>query len=121
MPNTLGWARARPSGAENLRRGAWYPVLSDTQQNQIVVGTARCNVTVARDSMELRAYRPVGFSVVFKLPHDHNPVAGTPLDLGHVYCVCPWSGSRVRLVDFPDEARCPNCGFAGPVLWDDAC
>ena len=121
MSETLGWARARPSGAENLRRGAWYPVLSETANDSIVVSTARCKVTVDRESMELRAYRPVGFSVVFRMPQDRNPVAGTDRDLGLVYCVCPWSGSRVRLLGFPDYAKCPDCGFAGPVLWDDAC
>ena len=121
MSQTLGWARARPSGAENLRRGAWYPVLSENASDYIVVSTVRCNVKVSRHCMELRAYRPVGFSVVFRMPNDRNPVAGTDRDLGLVYGVCPWSGSRVGLMGFPDDAKCPNCGFAGPVLWDDAC
>ncbi len=121
MPQTLGWARARQSGAHNLRRGAWYPVLSQSPSDHIVVSTARCNIKVDRDSMEMRAYRPVGFSVVFKQPTDLNPVAGTDRDLGLLYSVCPWSGSRVPLVGFPDAAKCPNCGFVGPVLWDDAC
>jgi hypothetical protein len=96
-------------------------VLSENESDRIIVATTRCNVTVQRNNLDMRLYRPAGFSVVFRTPSDRNPVAGTDDDMGLMYAVCPWSGSRVRLDGFPDQLECPNCAYVGPVLWDEAC
>lgn len=121
MPQHLGWARARGGGADNLRRGAWYPVLSESRSDKLVLATGRSNVTVDTGHLERRPFRPAGFSVVFKTPDDTNPVAGTTEDTGLMYAVCPWSGSRIPLDGFPDTLECPRCTYKGPVLWEDAC
>ena len=117
----IGWARVRPPGAYSLRRGAWYPVVEDNGDSEVVLNLHARIVVIPRRNLELRRHRPTCFSVVMRTPEDPNPVRGTPMDLGLTYAVCPLSSSRVRIAGHPEILECPDCGYQFPLSWDDKC
>jgi len=117
----LGWARARPPYAYSLRRGAWYPVLQDTDSTEVVLDTSYRVVVIPKNSLQIRKHRPEHFSVVVRAPDEPNPVRGTTRDLGRMYAVCPASRSRVAIQGRPTHLECPDCGCQFPVAWEDVC
>ena len=116
------WARVKLSGAHNLRRGAWYPVVNDSNPKIVVLDVAKRNVPVPRESVELANDRPDKWSVVkfdadkpvpARISHEHLPLT---------YAVCP--RCRARSVEVYDETAmltCGECGKEAPVDWDNPC
>ncbi len=121
VASAIGWARVRPKTGLRLRRGAWYPVLTDDRTKNVEIDVAEHAVAVPREQVQIRRHRPERFSVVVKSSDDPNRVKGTPEDLGLRYAVCPASHSRVRLSGHPNFLVCPDCGHRYPVAWDDEC
>lgn len=121
MVGTTIWARAYPSGAGPLRRGAWYPAVHDEDDNEVLIDVGIKRVAVHTQLVELRPTIPSGFSVVERSSREPNPARGTPHDLGRVYAVCPVSRTRVRLETNDDVLTCPDCGYEGAVTWDQRC
>ncbi len=120
MANHLGWARVRPSSNGSLRRGAWYQVVSD-DGSAVVIKVGERGVSVPREHLQIRRHCPEHFSVVVRSPGDHNPVRGTPEDLGLKYAVCPSSHTRVRLADDAPYLVCPECGCRYAIDWGETC
>ncbi len=115
------WARVRPPGASNLRRGAWYPVLDDGASPIAILDVHARKMPVPRHRLEIRGDTPDRFSIVSRAPEDPNPVRGTSADLGLVYAVCPSCSTRARLSGRPDDLRCETCGQRYGVDWDALC
>jgi len=121
MTQPLGWARiwaaAPPVTADPMpRQGAWYPVVS-TGESRVVLEVQGQRVTVPTDVIEIRDKRPERFTVVYRAMNTPNPAEGTRANLGHIYAVCPVSGTRVRLIGHPRETKCPECGYRAEVAW----
>jgi hypothetical protein len=111
------WAAAPPlEGDPMLRQGVWYPVVS-AGATRAVVEVRGQRVAVPTDFVEIRDQLPARFTVVYRAVHSANPASGTKADLGRVYAVCPASGTRVRLMGHPRNAKCPQCGFRGEIAW----
>jgi len=117
MTRTLGWARLwAVANTSKLRSGAWYPITSDGERS-LDLEVAGGTVTVPRTLVEIRDKRPHRFTVVYRPVDSRNPAEGTKADLGYIYAVCPYSGSRVKLSGRPDHVECRDCGYRGVVAW----
>ncbi len=99
-----------------LRRGAWYPVVSQSG-NHMVLDVSGRRVAVLQDALELRPKRPERFTVVYRARHDPNPAHGTAADLGVRYAVCPRCGTRRWLGGSPANTSCKQCGHEGVIAW----
>ncbi len=131
MKDPIGWARVKGPAevgvtsldgeAATLRRGAWYPVVSDDASPTVVLDISREEKAIPRESLQIRRHQSERFSVVARDPADPNPVRGTPADLGPTYAVCPTTRFRVRLTEHADSLECPRCGNGHLVAWDQLC
>src|SRR5207237_8849150 len=61
---TLGWARCADNVADILRRGAWYPIVEESPDGQVVVEVRQQRVRLARADVTVRAEPPDHWSVV---------------------------------------------------------
>jgi hypothetical protein len=100
-----------------LRSGAWYPIKRDDKSSTVELDVAGGTVAVPRDLVEIRTARPHRFTVVYRAINAQNPAEGTAADLGSIYAVCPYSGSRIRLFGHPAHVECRECGYRGVVAW----
>ncbi len=117
----VGWARlwtiANPRHAAGLRRGAWYPVVEDQLASNVTVEVGPRAVPVARHLLEFRRHQPDRFTVVYRPRGEHNPVAGTPRDVGDPYAVCPNCAERQPLGARWEQLECLACRHSGVVAW----
>lgn len=119
----IGWARvwpaAKPGVTRMLRRGAWYPVVDDSDPQSVTVIVARQSRRIPRRILEIRDNRPppARFTVVYRTTRDPNPVRGTKQDLGMQYAVCPECGARARLYARPERLTCQDCGYRAEIAW----
>ncbi len=122
---SAGWARVRStvklSLSRNLRRGAWYPVVNDTQPDKVFLAITSRSVAVPRRIVQVRPRlpRPQQFSVVYCANGERNPVRGTAADLGNTYAVCPHCAARLRLFAHQLAVHCTDCAHEAEVAWWD--
>ena len=118
-----GWARVWPtvrlSVSRNLRRGAWCPIVEDTEPEKVFLAITQRAVAVPRRIIQVRPRlpRPHRFSVVYGAKGERNPVSGTAADLGNTYAVCPHCAERLRLFAHQLAVRCSECAHEGEVAW----
>jgi hypothetical protein len=116
------WARVKLSGAHNLRRGAWYPVVNDSSAKIVVLDVAKRNVPVPRESVELADAKPEAWSVVKFNPDKPLPARISQENLPLTYAVCPFCRARSVEVDGGTPMlKCDECGKEAPVDWDNPC
>ena len=115
MPEGHQWARVRGDANHQLRRGAWYEVLTLTPE-QAVLAVNRRPVLISRSAVQIVAVRPPRWSVV-RRPRD---AVSLPLSWGTRYAVCPSCTQRVSLKGSVTELSCPRCHGVFVVGWDDA-
>jgi len=116
------WARVKLSGAHNLRRGAWYPVVNDSNPKIVVLDVAKRNVPVPRESVELADGKPDKWSVVKFNSDKPLPARISQESLPLTYAVCPFCRARsVEVYDGTALLKCDECGKESPVDWDNPC
>ena len=54
MATPLGWARCLDNVADVLRRGAWYPIVDDSDDDKVVLEVRKKPVRVSRIDVTLR-------------------------------------------------------------------
>jgi hypothetical protein len=87
------WARLREGVRRcQLRRGAWYPVLSHGS-DEVVIVLRHQSVILPASYLEIVATRPNKWTVIF----------------GEGYAVCPNCAQRVALGTPPDSMGCARC------------
>src|SRR5256885_15239028 len=64
MRVTLGWARCADSVADILRRGAWYPIVEESSDGQVVVEVRQQRGRVPRADVTIRSEAPDHWSIV---------------------------------------------------------
>ncbi len=112
------WARVNRSGAHGLRRGAWYPVVSNPKTGMLIVNVSRHNIPVARNLVELRSQRPKQWSVVQFDATDPGAERANQANIGLTYLVCPACRGRAPLdAEKPQEATCSQCGGEFRIDW----
>lgn len=116
------WARVKLSGAHNLRRGAWYPVVNDNNAKLVVLDVAKRNVPVPRESVELAEEKPTRWSVVKFNTDKPIPARISHEKLPLTYAVCPHCRARsVEVSDATTTLTCDECGKESEVDWDNPC
>ena len=122
MNGAKKWARVKLSGAHNLRRGAWYPVVNDNNARLVVLDVAKRNVPVPRESVELADGRPTKWSVVKFNTNKPIPARISQENLPMTYAVCPFCRARsVEVFDGTAMLKCDECGKEAEVDWDHPC
>ena len=110
------------SGAHNLRRGAWYPVVNDSNPRLVILDVSKRNVPIPRDSVDLADGKPEKWSVVRFDPSKPVPPRISQQSLPLTYAVCPFCRARsVELDDHTASLRCEECGREAAVDWDNPC
>lgn len=117
----IGWARpwaiAKPFAIPSPRAGAWYPVVAEADEHQVVLEIRGKQVAVERHLVEIRERRPDKFTVVNRTKADRS--ANESGDLGRHYAVCPSCNARVPLWGEPVTLRCGTCRHTGEVAhWE---
>lgn len=115
------WARARQSGAYQLRRGAWYLVVNESSK-LVVLQVRKENLPVPRDMLELANAKPDAWSVVRWDEHQLGARRVSEEHLGLTYAVCPSCAERQAIE--PRDARsmmCESCGKEFPLDWEHPC
>ena len=120
MP-TRKWARVLESGAHGLRRGAWYPVVNDTNSAIVVLDVAKKNVPVDRATLELADEKPDKWSVVKWDPAKPMPRRISQQNLPLTYAVCANCRARAELRTTGATLECPECKKTSDVDWVNPC
>lgn len=116
------WARVKLSGAHNLRRGAWYPVVNDANSNFVILDVEKRNVPIPRESVKLADGKPEKWSVVKFEPGKPVPARISQQSLPLTYAVCAFCRARsVELGDDTKTLKCDECGREAEVDWENPC
>ncbi|HKW41989.1 MAG TPA: hypothetical protein VJN39_12135 [Gemmatimonadales bacterium] len=109
------WARTRARTGRQVRRGAWYRVLSLSSLEGILDVNGQ-PVGVPRALLLILPFRPALWSVVPRL----KGVAEPPVSWGPTYGVCPNCCARAPLARHASGARCPHCQGSFAIAWTDS-
>lgn len=114
------WARLRRAGAQGLRRGAWYPVVSESSETIVVVDVNKRMVPVPRSMLVFSDTRPAKWTVVQWAEHERGAQRASESELGLTYAVCPACRYRSSILP-PDAPRlvCARCGGDFALDWDN--
>lgn len=99
------WAKVSTNAASTVRRGAWYKVLSISEDEAVIEVNHR-PVVVSRSILEIASVEPSQWSIVPR-PPDAIRIPG---EWGAVYGVCPGCGERAPLGREASMMECPRCG-----------
>lgn len=115
------WARVTQAEAYGLRRGAWYPVVSNSNSTTVVLDVNKSNRPVNRAHLEFSGEPPDKWSVVQRSPEDRAAKRASDRELGPVYGVCPECRERTIIEERVPSLACPSCGTEHEVDWDNPC
>jgi hypothetical protein len=115
------WARVRQSEAHGLRRGAWYPVVSNGNSGTVVLDVNKSNRPVHRTNLEFSERKPDKWSVVKRDPGERAAKRADDANLGTQYGVCPQCRERTVLHDSESSSICPACETEFEIDWENPC
>jgi hypothetical protein len=116
-----GWARCLDSVADVLRRGAWYPIVDETDDGHVVVDVRSRHVRLSRNDLRIRREEPDRWSIVVRTGV-LRPTLGVQRKSVHsTYAVCPRCRERQEFTGKPEELTCAKCGATTPVDWSETC
>jgi hypothetical protein len=118
---TPKWARVCKSEAHGLRRGAWYVVVSESNNSLVILDVNKSNRPANRHSLEIREEKPDSWSVVRRDPDQEAAQRASDAELGPVYGVCPGCRARAKMAGRDATFTCPECNSDFPVDWDNPC
>ena len=121
MRITLGWARCAADVADVLRRGAWYPVIEESPDGNLVVEVRNQRVRLRRGDVEIRTEVPDHWSVVVRTAVLRPTPGGKGMEVVGTYAVCPLCHYRQDFAGKPARLRCVRCGATSPVDWTETC
>ena len=82
-PNPRGWARCLDNVADVLRRGAWYPIVDESDDDKVILEVRKKPVRVSRVDVTVRDTPPDHWSVVVRIGGRlDEPLALEALDEG---------------------------------------
>ena len=123
--NQRGWARCTDGVADVLRRGAWYRVVDDGVNGQVVLEVRGRLMQFSRADLTIRETAPSAWSVVVR-----TGVLRPMLGIGRgrevvtMYAVCPHCAERQDVPagdSRPDDLECRGCKRSFPVDWSETC
>jgi hypothetical protein len=118
-----GWARITDSVADILRRGAWYPIVEETPDGDVVVDVrAGHHVRLSRADVIVRDQPPDHWSVVVRTGVLRPTLGGGKGgDVITTYGVCPQCYERQEFTGKPPHLKCTRCGREAAVDWSHTC
>jgi hypothetical protein len=115
------WARVKRSGTHGLRRGAWYPVVSDPPTGLVILSVRKHNVPVLRAHLDLDDAPPSRWSIVRWTEQQRGAQRASEQNVGLTYAVCPACSGRAKAEVQAPRLTCPDCGGTFPVDWEHPC
>ena len=117
-----GWARITDSVADVLRRGAWYPILEETSDGDVVLDVSSRRIRLSRQDVHVRRERPQRWSVVVRTGVLRPTLGGgRGSALVSTYGVCSSCHERQEFTGRPTEITCQKCGQSASVDWTETC
>jgi len=113
---TRAWATGITGTADQLRRGAWYPVVEESSDGYVVLEVDTERVRVKRAEVKIRGDRPNTWSIVVRTGVMRPTLAGPRLV--NTYAVCPDCTGRQEFDGHPETLMCVRCRRAAKVDWD---
>jgi len=120
MGRLRGWARCLDNVADVLRRGAWYPIIEDPGDGNVVVECRKKPVRLSREDVTVRESPPDTWSVVVRTGV-LRPTLGGGNEVITTYAVCPHCHERQDFKGKPDTLKCTRCGKTSGVDWTETC
>jgi hypothetical protein len=115
------WGRLKRADGHGLRRGAWYPVLDESQQDVVTLDVNRQSVAVDRSIIELTSDKPHKWSVVRWSPREDEAKLAAQANLGPTYGVCPNCRGRANLNATDTQRKCQVCELLFEIDWGSSC
>src|SRR2546426_10786701 len=113
------WARITDSVADILRRGAWYPIVEETSDGQVVVDVRTGErVRLSLSDVTVRQHPPDQWSVVTRTGVLRPTLGGKQgSEVDTTYGVCPHCHERQEFAGKPARLKCSRCGRESAVEW----
>ena len=121
MQSTLGWARCADNIADILRHGAWYPIVEESTDGQLVVAVREQRVRLSKGDVTVRPNAPDRWSIVVRTGVLRPTLGGQGMEVVTTYAVCPLCHYRQDFAGRPDTLRCVRCGATSAVDWSETC
>ena len=120
MPSR-GWARITDRIADVLRRGAWYPIVDQTTEGDVVVNIqGGRQIRLSREDVTVRLEPPDRWSVVVRTGVLRPTLGGTrDTEVTTTYGVCPACQERQEFRGKPISLPCARCGKESQVDWSE--
>lgn len=117
----LGWARCTDNVADVLRRGAWYPILEETEDGNMVLEVRNQRVRISRGDLRVQREPPDRWSIVVRTGVLRPTLGGTGQSVTTTYAVCPRCHQRQDFTGRPTTLDCTSCGLSAAVDWSEIC
>jgi hypothetical protein len=119
------WARCTDRVADTLRRGAWYRVLGEAENDDVMLEVRGRSVRFRRADLAIRPDPPSRWSVVVRTGVLRPTLEGeSSRDVVTTYVVCPACAFRQDLEDAraqPPALTCERCSRRSDVDWSETC
>ena len=117
-----GWARCLDNVADVLRRGAWYPIVDETEDGKVVIEVRKRPVRISRIDLAVRDTPPDHWSVVVRTGILRPTLGGREgEEVTTTYAVCPSCQERQDFTGKPDALKCLRCKKESKVDWSETC
>ena len=117
-----GWARCLDNVADVLRRGAWYPIVGETDDGKVVLEVRKRPVRVSRIDVAVRDIAPDQWSIVVRTGLLRPTLGGREgEEVTTTYAVCPHCQERQDFTGKPSSLKCLRCKRESKVDWSETC
>lgn len=116
-----GWARSSGIGVDNIRRGAWYEVLDESEDGKLVLSVHGHKIRIDGARVSRRLERPAEWSVVVRFGVMRPTWSNAWPKFRTTYAVCPSCTNRQDPRGRPETLTCEACGQTFPVDWSATC
>jgi len=117
-----GWARCLDNVADVLRRGAWYPIVGETDDGKVVLEVRKRPVRVSRIDVAVRDTAPEQWSIVVRTGLLRPTLGGREgEEVTTTYAVCPHCQERQDFTGKPNSLKCLRCKKESKVDWTETC
>jgi len=117
----LGWARCKDNVADVLRRGAWYPIVAESADGQVLVEVKGERVKLSVKDVSRRREPPEQWSIVVRTGVLRPTLGGQGREVVNTYAVCPQCQRRQDFEGKPATLACSGCGATSAVDWSETC
>jgi hypothetical protein len=119
------WARCTDGVADVLRRGAWYRVVEDGVNGQVILEVRGRLMQFSSADLTIREAAPSTWSVVVRTGALRATLGiGRGREVVTMYAVCPHCAERQDMPPGqhqPPQLECHRCHRVSPVDWSETC